>query len=75
MWRQITAGDGELDLRLTLSCGQAFRWTSEENGKWSGAIGSRYDVYRHHTDIDGARGVFNYVSIFSILVKKLVNNN
>ena len=31
----------EMNLDLTLSSGQAFRWVKGEDGEWSGAIGER----------------------------------
>lgn len=32
--------DYEVNLARTLDCGQAFRWTSDENGLWSGIVGA-----------------------------------
>lgn len=49
-----------LDLALTLDCGQAFRWSENEDGSWSGIAGGHYlkiskigdDLIFHNTDKD-----------------------
>lgn len=38
---QIDLQGQPLDLDLTLSCGQAFRWAIQENGVWQGVVGDR----------------------------------
>ena len=40
-WRSIPLAPKELNLGLTLSSGQAFRWVKGEEGEWSGSIGER----------------------------------
>jgi N-glycosylase/DNA lyase len=37
--RHAITVDGPLDLDLTLTCGQAFRWRSQGAGAWSGVVG------------------------------------
>lgn len=53
-----------LDLALTLDCGQAFRWSQDENGQWCGVAGGHYltitkdddgNIVFHNTSLD----VFN----------------
>ncbi len=38
----IIKGVTNLDLAQTLDCGQAFRWSVDENGVWSGVAGGKY---------------------------------
>lgn len=38
----IVEGVDCLDLALTLDCGQAFRWTANDDGSWSGVAGGYY---------------------------------
>ena len=33
---------GSFDLGLSVDCGQAFRWTQNETGRWCAVVGSRY---------------------------------
>lgn len=40
------------DLAQTLDCGQAFRWSADENGVWRGIAGGRYiELYKSGEDI------------------------
>ncbi|MBQ6931199.1 MAG: hypothetical protein IJN38_03640, partial [Clostridia bacterium] len=33
---------GSFDLGLSVDCGQAFRWSRNESGRWCAVVGSRY---------------------------------
>jgi len=47
--------DQPLDLALTLSCGQAFRW-EERDGWWEGVVGGRHWRLREDRDLLGFEG-------------------
>ncbi|CAI8017240.1 N-glycosylase/DNA lyase [Geodia barretti] len=52
-WESIPVVSKEMNMELTLSSGQAFRWVQleeEEEKVWAGTVGEKLFILRHHDD-------------------------
>lgn len=50
-WESIPLVAKEINLHLTLSSGQAFRWVRLEEEVWAGTIGERWVLYLKYSHL------------------------
>ena len=49
-WHALGLAARQLSLPITLTCGQSFRWSQLQEGRWGGVVAGRLVLLRQHND-------------------------